>query len=285
MLQQLSPNIYYMPHDHGTDRPALGLIVGTRQVLMIDAGNSTAHAEAFFKACGDMGLPRPSLLALTHWHWDHVFGADFLSLPTIAHAATQDKLREMAAYTWDDESLDARVRAGLETPFCAENIKKEFGERRGIRIRLADILFDTHLTVSLGGRRCEIFHLGGEHSPDCSVAYCPEERVMFLGDGLCEEMSRGDWSYDLADFRARVQKLRQFPCDWYVNAHWAPQTGEEFWAYCDRLCDLGAVVGGILDHHYAEIAFVEQYGKTPTDDERKLLCSFVNGNRKRLARR
>ncbi|GAB4428720.1 MAG: hypothetical protein Fur0044_26540 [Anaerolineae bacterium] len=44
-LQKLNRHVYWLPPDDRTDRPILGAITGERATLLVDAGNSPAHAQ------------------------------------------------------------------------------------------------------------------------------------------------------------------------------------------------------------------------------------------------
>lgn len=43
-LHKIGKSFWYMTPESTTDRPILGMVVGTQKTLMIDAGNSEAHA-------------------------------------------------------------------------------------------------------------------------------------------------------------------------------------------------------------------------------------------------
>src|SRR5690606_41603367 len=72
-LQKLSDRLYYLPPYQKTDRPILGAVVGDKHTLLIDSGNSANHAKLFKDQLASHQI-YGDLLALTHWHWDHVFG-------------------------------------------------------------------------------------------------------------------------------------------------------------------------------------------------------------------
>ncbi len=46
----------------------------------------------------------------------------------------------------------------------------------------ADTVFDEALDLTIGGRRIEIRHVGGAHTPGDSFVWLPDERVVFTGD-------------------------------------------------------------------------------------------------------
>ena len=122
-LSQISPHVYWFSPDSRTDRPSLAAVAGARHTLMLDAGNSPAHAAEFLAALDAAGVRRPDSVVLTHWHWVHVFGADYLGLPVFAHRETARNIAVQAAYNWSDAALDERVAAGLEIAFCRDMLK------------------------------------------------------------------------------------------------------------------------------------------------------------------
>ena len=130
MLEKLTPSVYYMPHYSETDRPTLGLICGDRYSLVIDAGNSPAHATDFLREVESMNVSPIMGVVITHWHWDHVFGIKTMNLVTISHEETKKIIAYMKTLKWDDMSLDARVATGEEIEFCSEMIKLEMPTAR-----------------------------------------------------------------------------------------------------------------------------------------------------------
>ena len=71
MLQQLTPRVYQLDFSQEQDRPVLGYIRGDRFSLMVDAGNSPEHVQAYLAAVEESGFCQPDFVALTHSHWDH----------------------------------------------------------------------------------------------------------------------------------------------------------------------------------------------------------------------
>jgi glyoxylase-like metal-dependent hydrolase (beta-lactamase superfamily II) len=125
-LYRLTEHILYLPPDADTDRPLLAAISGEKYTLLVDAGNSSAHAELFLKELNKYPIAKPSQVVLTHGHWEHVFGAHYLNLPCIASEGTKQEIEKMLRFSWTDEALKQRVRAGIESSFSAEMIKKEW---------------------------------------------------------------------------------------------------------------------------------------------------------------
>lgn len=136
-FERIGPHVHWLSPASTTDRPVLGVIHGTLGTLVVEAGNSAAHAELLLREIAQAGIAPPDFVTLTHWHWDHVFGTATLDLPTFSHIETQRVVREMADYDWSDGALDRRVETGVEVAFCRDMIKAELPDRSDLMLRPA----------------------------------------------------------------------------------------------------------------------------------------------------
>jgi glyoxylase-like metal-dependent hydrolase (beta-lactamase superfamily II) len=218
-FHQISPHVHWLSPDSTTDRPVLGVISGKHGSLIVDAGNSEAHARILRKEISRCDLPAPSHLFLTHWHWDHVFGATTFSVPALAHYETVRIVKRMSHFDWDDDALDQRVRDGLEIEFCRDMLKAELPERSGLVIRPPEIAFDEQLTVHLGDINCQLIHVGGDHAHDSTVAFVPEERVMFLGDCIYDDLHHGPRRITTRKLLPLYERLLSYKADYYLPSH------------------------------------------------------------------
>ena len=62
MLQQLTPRVYQLDFSQEQDRPVLGYIRGDRFSLMVDAGNSPEHVQAYLAAVEESGFCQPDFV-------------------------------------------------------------------------------------------------------------------------------------------------------------------------------------------------------------------------------
>lgn len=218
-FHQISPRAYWLSPDSATDRPVLGVISGSRGSLIVDAGNSSAHAQILQDEMERCNLPPATFLMLTHWHWDHVFGAERLSLPAFAHRETVRIVERMSRFDWSDEALDQRVRDGLEIAFCRDMLKLELPDRSNLLIRPPDIAIEKDVTVYLGNVTCQLIHVGGDHSHDSTIAFVPEERIMFLGDCIYDDLHHGPRRLTTGKLLALYARLLSFDADYYLASH------------------------------------------------------------------
>jgi glyoxylase-like metal-dependent hydrolase (beta-lactamase superfamily II) len=217
-LSQISNHVYWMSPGQ-PDRPSLAAVVGSQYTVMLDAGASADHVQLFLKALKEQSISLPDYIALTHWHWDHIFGAAEIGKPLLAHAATAEQLLLMKDYSWDDTALDQRVASGEEIAFCADNIKLELPEPRDISIVLPDMVFHDRLDLHLGDVICSIQHVGGDHAADSCVIHIMPDRVLFLGDCLYDAIYTPKRHYTTQKLFPLLDKILSFDAEHYVEGH------------------------------------------------------------------
>ena len=277
-LQRITEHIAYLPADHSTDRPILAVISGINKTLLIDAGNSPVHVAVFLRELEQNHICRGDYMAITHWHWDHTFGLSALNLPAIAHIETRNQLAKMLSYEWDDEAIDKRVQNGIENPFCADMIKKEYSNRDEIRITLPDIVFEKRVLLDLGGLHCIIEHVGGNHAKDASIIYVDEERTLFLGDCLGPAIYSEKHYYHRECLLALLDKIEHYNAETYVESHWKPETKEEFQLEANRLRMIASSMENYNGDYEGLISeLTRKLGRQITQDDHETITYFING--------
>ncbi len=276
MFQKITDHVYWMTPDK-PDRPSLAAVVGERHTLMLDSGASNAHARLFLDALAGEGVRSPRYVALTHWHWDHVFGAAEVDVPIIAHAETAERLAVMAGYEWDDTSLDKRVATHEEVESCARDIKLELPEPRVVRIELPEIIFRDALDLDLCGVTCRLQHVGGDHSRDSIVAFIEPDRVLFLGDCLYDALYARTRHYSTRRVFALLDKLDKFDADYYIEGHNSTLMDRPaFEAYSGKMRAAGILVNKIGANETAVFAAARARGPVDEDTE-FFLRAFLAG--------
>lgn len=242
-LKRLGKHIWIRHAERETDRPILAAIAGSRRTLLMDAGNSPAHAARFREELAGQGVKQPDLLVLTHWHWDHSFGMSSWNIPSIAHAESGHALQKLIGLDWTDETLDSLVRENVISESTVAHIKLEYGDNRRIQVVEPDVLFEDRLTIDLGGVTVEIQHAGGDHSEDCCFVYVREDKTLFLGDAFGPAVYGGPRHYTCSGFLRLVELAFKYDADMYVESHDKPVGKEAFhqdirdWVYLARLIE------------------------------------------------
>ena len=211
-LHELTQRIWYMDPTVETDRPALGYIRGDRFSVMVDAGNSPAHAALFMELLKEKGLPLPSYCLITHWHWDHTFGICGLDIPCVCSEKTAEYLDKAGKWSFAE---GGEGRKQYDSDSC---IRAEYADPLAIRIEVPEITFDREITFDLGGISAKMIFVGGPHSDDSAIVFIPEEKVIFAGDSSSGNFSLPNIAYvpELLDEHEAV--LRSIPFETYLHA-------------------------------------------------------------------
>lgn len=218
-LIPVSSRCFFLPNDPTADRPCLGVVRGDRLTLRVDAGNSPDHSALMERLMRSQGLPESGLLALTHSHWDHTYGMSALRCPAVACRETQAQLERMGRWRWTPEAMAHRLETGEDIRFCHDAMLVEYPDPTVIRVRTADMVFDDHLTLDLGGVHAELLRLPNSHAADCVVVLVPEERVIFTGDICYEDLHHTPPCVHTRRYRALQEALKALDFDMAVPGH------------------------------------------------------------------
>lgn len=277
-LEKLSKRFWYQTPVSETDRPILGIVVGDNRTLMIDAGNSEAHATYFLKELKDHGLPFPDIVVLTHWHWDHVFGLSALNMLSVSSSKTKTEIEKLVSYEWTDAALGERINFGLEIEFCANAIKKEFGSDRKINVTLPEVVFEKRMEIDLGGVSCVLQHIGGDHSHDSVVVYIKEEKILFLGDSIYPDIFSSKRNYTTFRTMQLLDAIDQFEADTYILSHWKHISKDDYQKEATLLRNIASLTEQ-FEGNFVDIknAYQLKANRELNEDELETIEYFVNG--------
>ncbi len=153
----------------------IGVVIGTDGVLLVDTGSTLGEGEMLRQEVGELTGREVTHVALTHGHFDHVFGAAGLGggLTVYGDKALGGYLeRERSALVRD------AVRYGVEP--------READRAAGALVR-PDAVVDGSREVDLGSREVLLVGAGPGHTDhDLAVVVPGTPVVVFCGD-LVEE--------------------------------------------------------------------------------------------------
>ncbi|BAK17908.1 Zn-dependent hydrolase, including glyoxylase [Solibacillus silvestris StLB046] len=228
-IHKIGKSFWYITSVSLTDRPILGMVVGSKKTLMIDAGNSEEHMHYFLNELQKREVPNPDLVVLTHWHWDHIFGLSALpDTVSIASKETEREMEKLIPFSWSDEAIDARVNEGVEIEFCAKAIKEEYTNHRNIKITLPDITIEKRAEINLGDVTCIVQQVGGDHAADSVIVYIKEEKILFLGDCIYPRMYAEKVHYTISETLRLLDVLETFDAETFIPSHQQPISKEAF---------------------------------------------------------
>ena len=213
MFEGISPHVYIKEPNGYSDRPTIGYIKGEKLSLLFESGASKYHNEEIRKDLELASLPYPSLVAISHWHWDHSFGLYEWNVPSIAGKETNNMLKKLSKLKWDEESIKERILKREEIVFCHEMMKREYGDTNTIKVVPASIEFEKELSIDLGGINLRLIHISGPHSRDSVVLYIPEEKIIFLADSHGKDLYTYPWHFDINEEEKFMEEVDKIPYD------------------------------------------------------------------------
>ncbi len=175
--------------------PNSGVIVGDDDVMVVDATATPVMAQALVEQIRTVTNKPIKYVLLTHYHAVRVMGASgFGAQEIIASDATRDLIEERG-----QEDFESEVNRFPRLFRAVETVPG---------LTWPTMTFATSMTVWLGRRRVEISHPGRGHTKGDTIAWLPEERVLFSGDLV--EYSATPYTGDayLTDWPATLERLR-----------------------------------------------------------------------------
>ncbi|MEU1838077.1 MBL fold metallo-hydrolase [Micromonospora chersina] len=220
-LRHLAGRVWLFPGDPDpfAVRPTVAVVADDRGSVLVDAGQSPAHAEEVRAALAAAGLPEPRWLVYTHHHWDHVWGAcAWPGVEIVGHESAVALLRAEAARPWSHRYLREQVR---ENPLLGHSFRARalaVDSWDGFAVLPPTRTFTDELTLPTG---VVVRHVGGRHAPDSAVVLVPDSGVLLLGDCWYPPPAHLRTPEDGPDL-ALAASLLDDDVAWYVSAHEDP---------------------------------------------------------------
>jgi glyoxylase-like metal-dependent hydrolase (beta-lactamase superfamily II) len=166
---KVSDHVYVIPDNSVGGVPNVGIIVGTRGMLVIDTGLGPRNGQTVLREAGKLGKPAELYLVTTHVHPEHDLGAS--AFPASAKMIrSQNQIRDI-----DEFGLQTAKTFASRTPLMAQLLE-------GATFRKADITFDKEHRLDLGGVRVQIIAVGGTHTRGDTAIFVEDDNVLFAGD-------------------------------------------------------------------------------------------------------
>jgi cyclase len=179
-----------------------GLIHTPSGMILIDTTSSPAEARGLLDAI-NASLSEVQMVVNTHSHSDHTWGNQVFKCPILAHRLCREHMKTALVNEWSPETFRSYL-ADLEKtdPKKADEFRTTV---KDLHITLPDKVFNEKYEGELGGLNYQVIHLGG-HTPDLSVVWLPENRVLFASDLIFQ--GRYPYIFD-ADIPTWIDKLNQ----------------------------------------------------------------------------
>lgn len=199
-IEQVGEGVWAAIHRPGGWAVGNAGIVDLGDVTLVFDATITPEAGADLRQAAVALTGRaPDYVALSHYHNDHVRGAQsFPDAVLVSSAATRSSIgtlgrdelasdlehgsTRLAQARVDAASDDARIRASGDAfvPYWEALV----ATAPKVNLRLPDLTFGNHAAWHGSRRTAEIISLGAAHSPDDAVLFLPQDGIAFCGDLL-----------------------------------------------------------------------------------------------------
>ena len=166
---EIARDLVVVPNRHIDLVPNIGIIGGTRSVLVVETGMGPRSAEKVLRFAADYARGRRLYLTTTHFHPEHAFGAQaFAGEATylVNRAQADDLAGRGAGYLDMFRGLGEQVARQLE----------------GVTLGPPDVVYDGSCELDLGGRVVQLRPTGQGHTKGDQVVTVPDAGVLFTGD-------------------------------------------------------------------------------------------------------
>jgi glyoxylase-like metal-dependent hydrolase (beta-lactamase superfamily II) len=196
--ERVSDDIYVFTSDLYAQVTA-SAVVTEGGIVVIDTLPFPVETRAMIDYLNSQGRGKIRYLILTHWHGDHSYGSYlFDGAQLLAHERCAEALREHG-------------RAALEES------KETTPELEEVELRLPDVTFDQgDMLLHLGEKSLQMVLTPG-HSPDTTVVYVREDKVLLASDTVMP-LPYFAWG-DREDFINSLQKVLEFNLESIVQGH------------------------------------------------------------------
>ncbi|WP_157254471.1 MBL fold metallo-hydrolase [Nonomuraea typhae] len=167
--EELARDLVVIPNRRVELVPNIGVIGGTRAVLVVETGLGPANAEAVLAFAAEFARGRELYLTTTHFHPEHAFGAEvFAGRATylVNQAQADDLAAKGPGYLGMFRGLGDGVARRLE----------------GVSLAQPDVVYADAYDLDLGGRVVHLRATGRAHSKGDQVVTVPDAGMMFTGD-------------------------------------------------------------------------------------------------------
>jgi glyoxylase-like metal-dependent hydrolase (beta-lactamase superfamily II) len=222
-LTQFSSGVWLFPAHPDGDKvqPAVGVVIGDSETVLIDAGNTPKIAREILAELERIKAPPVKHLIYTHYHWDHSFGACVFDAPVTAHFLCKQKLLEFAKLLWNEKGLQECVERDMIREESAKMIREGVEDWTTFRIVLPTKTFEDEERLIGAGYRLELTHVDSKHSHDSILVEVVGESVMFVADAFYPAPLRMNPTDRTLDKHV-LKTMLASTCEMFVHGHGEP---------------------------------------------------------------
>jgi glyoxylase-like metal-dependent hydrolase (beta-lactamase superfamily II) len=168
---KVSEHVYAIPDGRINLVPNIGIIVGSRATLIVDAGMGPKNGETVLRELAKVSKNTDLYFTTTHFHPEHMTGGQAFPANTIVIRPEMQQ-----------EEVDRKQ------PEFIRNFSRRTPEMKAllqdVKPRPPDIVFDHEAKLDLGGITVRLLWLGPAHTRGDEFVFVEEDGVLFTGDAV-----------------------------------------------------------------------------------------------------
>jgi glyoxylase-like metal-dependent hydrolase (beta-lactamase superfamily II) len=149
--------------------PNIGIIVGTRATLIVDAGMGPKNGETVLRELAKISKNQELYFTTTHFHPEHMTGGQAFPSNTIV---IRPEVQQEEVERKQPEFVKNFSRRTPEMKALLQDVKPSS----------ADIVFDREARLDLGGVTVRLLWLGPSHTRGDNFVFVEGDGVLFTGD-------------------------------------------------------------------------------------------------------
>ncbi len=166
---KVSEHVYAIPDGRVNLVPNIGIIVGSRATLVVDAGMGPRNGQTVLRELAKVSGNSELYFTTTHFHPEHMTGVQAFPANTIIirpEVQQEEVEKKQPEFIHNFSQRTADLKALLAD----------------VKPRPPDILFDHEAKLDLGGVTVRLLWLGPAHTRGDSFIFVEEDGVLFTGD-------------------------------------------------------------------------------------------------------
>jgi len=168
---KVSEHVYVIPDGRVNLVPNIGIIVGTRATLIVDAGMGPRNGQTVLRELAKVNKNTDLYFTTTHFHPEHMTGVQAFPANTIVirpEVQQEEVDRKQPEFIHNFSQRTPELKALLQD----------------VKPRPPDIVFDREARVDLGGVTVRLLWLGPAHTRGDCFILVEEDGVLFTGDAV-----------------------------------------------------------------------------------------------------
>jgi glyoxylase-like metal-dependent hydrolase (beta-lactamase superfamily II) len=168
---KVSEHVFVIPDGRVNLVPNIGIIVGTRATLIVDAGMGPRNGQTVLRELAKVNKNTDLYFTTTHFHPEHMTGVQAFPANTIVirpEVQQEEVDRKQPNFIHNFSQRTPDLKALLQD----------------VKPRPPDILFDREAKLDLGGVTVRLLWLGPAHTKGDSFIFVEEDGVLFTGDAV-----------------------------------------------------------------------------------------------------